>query len=231
MKKINILLLASLFSANVFAMEEADPILVTLKADHLEYRDLDNEDAYAWDITLQVGKDFNKVWIESEGEGEDGETETHTLRLLYGHAISPFWDLSLGFEHEVDPEPERDWASIGIRGVAPYFVESDIRFLVGEDERTALSIDLEKELMLTQRWVLSPSIELIAYGEDDLERGIASGLSSVEADLRLSYGFKREFAPYIGIHHESLLGDTADLLPPVEDGSMTGISIGIRGWF
>src|SRR3546814_10606637 len=42
------------------------------------------------------------------------------------------------------------------------------------------------------------------------ELGIGSGPSSIELGLRLRYEITREFAPYIGVHYESDLFDTAD---------------------
>ena len=44
-------------------------------------------------------------------------------------------------------------------------------------------------------------------------RGIGSGLSTVEAGLRLRYEFTAAFAPYIGVVHERSFGDTADFRP------------------
>ena len=41
-------------------------------------------------------------------------------------------------------------------------------------------------------------VEADLYGKDDAPRGIGSGLSTVEAGLRLRYEFTRKFAPYIG---------------------------------
>src|SRR3546814_3458176 len=48
------------------------------------------------------------------------------------------------------------------------------------------------------------------YGKDEPERGVGSGLSTVEAGLRLSYEIRRELAPYIGVTWERAYGGTAD---------------------
>ena len=64
--------------------------------------------------------------------------------------------------------------------------------------------------MLTQQWVLSPEIEINFHGKNDEAREVGSGLSNIEAGIRLRYEVKREFAPYIGIHWEKKFGNTAD---------------------
>src|SRR3546814_14965625 len=58
--------------------------------------------------------------------------------------------------------------------------------------------------------VLQPSAELDMAVQEVSELGIGSGPSSIELGLRLRYEITREFAPYIGVHYESDLFDTAD---------------------
>ena len=87
-------------------------------------------------------------------------------------------------------------------------------------------------MMLTQQWVLSPEIEVNLHGKNDEEREIGSGLSSIEAGLRLRYEIKREFAPYIGINWEKKFGNTADYAREEgEDTSDAQFVIGVRAWF
>ena len=56
---------------------------------------------------------------------------------------------------------------------------------------------------------------------------LGSGLSSVEAGLRLRYEIVREFAPYIGVTWEKTFGDTYDYNPIAK----TNLLLGIRFWF
>jgi copper resistance protein B len=86
--------------------------------------------------------------------------------------------------------------------------------------------------MLTQKWLLGPEFEINWYSEDDDELGIASGFAELEAGIRLRYEIRREFAPYIGINYESLLGDTKDLADDNgEETSDTQLVAGLRFWF
>lgn len=66
--------------------------------------------------------------------------------------------------------------------------------------------------MVTQKWVLSPELGLSAYGQNDRVRGQGSGLSTLEAGLRLRYEIQREYAPYVGMLWEKSFGNTADFV-------------------
>ena len=97
---------------------------------------------------------------------------------------------------------------------------------------SALRLEFEYELMLTQRWVVVPELEANIYGNNDSEKGIGSGLSELEFSLRLLYEVKREFAPYIGINWEKVLGNTADYAEAAgEETSETEFTIGVHAWF
>ena len=87
-------------------------------------------------------------------------------------------------------------------------------------------------MLLTQRLILQPEIELELYGKDDPENGIGSGLSDVEVGLRLRYEIRREFAPYIGVHWERKFGKTAhSARAEGEDESDLVFIAGLRAWF
>jgi copper resistance protein B len=58
---------------------------------------------------------------------------------------------------------------------------------------------------------LQPAATLNAAFSDDRETGVGSGLSDIELGLRLRYEITREIAPYVGVHWERKLGETADL--------------------
>lgn len=223
--------LALTTTAVVAAMED-DPVLTMLKADKFEARDTDDGTVTAWEGHLWIGKDLNKLWIKTEGERLSEGTESAEIQLLYSRAIDPNWDLQLGYRHDADPDPERNWAVIGFNGVSPYWLEIDTALFVEEDGQKSLRFEAEYEFMLTQKWVLSPEVEVNWFSEDDDDLGIGSGLADIEMGLRLRYEIRREFAPYVGVHYERLLGDTEDIADAAgEDTSETQLVAGLRFWF
>ncbi|MEH6472766.1 MAG: copper resistance protein B [Halopseudomonas sp.] len=234
MMKINIALAttALLLPPLALAAGEDDPLLYKVIVDQLEYRDADGPNPMAWAIDGWIGKDLNKLWIKTEGERINGVTEELEVQTLYSKAVAPFWDLQAGWRHESLPAPDRDWAVVGVQGLAPYLFEVNAALFVGKSGRTAARFEAEYEFMLTQRWVLSPEIELNLLGKSDPERGLGSGLTDTELGLRLRYEIRREFAPYIGINWSKLYSDTADYAR--EEGEKTEggqFVVGVRAWF
>ena len=154
------------------------------------------------------------------------------LQLLYGHAFAPWWELVVGVRRDFGPGPSRDWAAFGIQGLAPYRLDVEATAYLGESGRTALRLEAEYELLLTNRLVLQPLVQLDLYGKEDPATGTGSGLSEMEAGLRLRYEIRREFAPYVGVAWQRRFGDTADLARAAgEEVEDTRLVAGLRVWF
>ena len=231
-RRIILFLVIAATSLTVQAAVEADPLLYMFTADQLEWRDGDEENIAVFEGQLWVGKDLNKLWIKSEIEATEDETENSEWQLLYSRAIYSYWDLQVGLRSDLKPEPERNWLALGFYGVAPYWFEIDSAIFVEEDGQVNLRLEAEYEFMLTQKWVLSPGVEINWFSEDDDDLGVGSGFSQLEAGLRLRYEITRQIAPYIGINHERLLGDTEDIADAGgEESSDTQVVAGIRFWF
>lgn len=223
--------LTSLPVGSALAAGEADPVLTTLWIDQLEHRQSGGEDVQVLESDLWIGRDLDKVWFKVDGEKEE-EEDTLEVQALYSRAIAPYWDLQMGVRHDFEPGPERNWAVLGLQGLAPYFFEVDAALFVGESGRTALRFDAEYELHLTQRLILAPLLELNFYGQNEDEREIGSGLANGEAGLRLRYEIRREFAPYVGVNWSKSFGNTADLVEAAGgDSSDTQWLVGLRAWF
>lgn len=219
-------------SQHTFAGAKDDPLLTMINIDQLEQRNGDEEDPFVFEGQAWVGYDLDKVWLKTEVERVDSENENVELQVLYSKAISPFWNIQVGARRDFKPDPERNWGVIGFQGVAPYYLEVDTALFIGESGRTALRVETEYELMLTQRLVLIPEIELNFFGKTDEETETGSGLSNSELGLRLAYEIRREFAPYIGINWERKYGTTADFAK--RDGESTNDTqfvVGVSAWF
>jgi copper resistance protein B len=70
----------------------------------------------------------------------------------------------------------------------------------------------QREILITNRIVLTPTVEIDVAFSDDEDIGVGSGLVSTEFGLRLSYDLvDRSIAPYIGVFYERDYFKTADL--------------------
>jgi copper resistance protein B len=186
-----------------------DPFNRAIKIDELEALDADDTTDLRWDVGMWVGRSLNKLAIRTEGEQSDGSTERAELQLLWAHSVARWWDIVAGARADFAPGSNKTWAAFGVQGLAPYRFDVEATAFVSDGGDTAARIEAEYDLLITKKLVLQPQIELNWYGQSDFERGYGSGLSSGEAALRLRYEIRREVAPYIGLVHERLWGDSA----------------------
>lgn len=200
--------------------------------DKLEAFDADPGTGLTWEGLGWIGSDTNRLWLRSEGERTDGNTESADLEVLYGRSISPWWDIVAGVRHDFKPGASQSFAAFGVQGLAPQKFEVEATGYVGERGQTAARFEVEYELPFSGRLILQPMVEANLYGKTDRMHGIGSGLSTAEVGLRLRYEFTRKFAPYVGVVYERAFGNTADLrrddFERVDD---TRIVIGLRTWF
>lgn len=200
--------------------------------DRLEAQDADGHAALVWDATASWGRDFDKIVISSEGEHADGSIEHMRTELFWSHALVRWWDSTLGLRHDSGEGPDRNWAALGVQGLAPYFFEVSATAYAGESGRSALRLDAEYDMRLTNALILQPRLELNAYGKSDAENGIGKGLSDSELGLRLRYEIRREFAPYAGVEWSRKYGDTAECAEARSArSSETRAVAGVRIWF
>jgi copper resistance protein B len=200
--------------------------------DQFEWQGNSGGNAAVWDATGFYGTDYNKLWLRTEGERVGGHTEDARAEAFWDRIISRWWSSQIGLRHDFGPGPARDWLAVGVQGLAPYYLEVEATAYVGDSGRTALRLKTEYELLFTQRLILQPEIELNAYGKADPDKGVGSGLSEVQAGLRLRYEIRRELAPYIGLAWERRTGNTAALLRAngKEISELRAVA-GVRLWF
>ena len=205
-----------------------------VQGDRLEYGSGDGDPHMLWDAQGWYGGDINKLWVKTEGEIllDDGEVEEAEVQALYSRAILPFFDLQTGVRQDFGPGPDRTYGVIGVQGLMPYLFEVDAAAFVSNKGDVSARIELEYELLLTQRLIAQPRAELSFALQDVPELGVGSGLSSADIGMRLRYEFKREFAPYIGVSWSRAFGDTADFARTAGDNpSAVSFVAGIRFWF
>ena len=208
-----------------------------LLVDRLERAHSRDNSFNAYDLQGWLGKDYNKLVLKAEGEGEGGKLQEARTELLWGHALATYWDTQLGLRYDSGRSdrnlaPDRKWLALGIQGLAPYWFEVDAAAYIGEQGRTALRLSAEYELLLTQKLVLQPRIEANFYGQQDAAKGLGSGLSSLITGMRLRYEIRREFAPYVGVEWGGKFGATADYARAAGMRTKeTRVVAGVRFWY
>ncbi len=199
--------------------------------DRLEYNE--GSDSTVFDLQGWYGTTYDRFVVKLEGDIADGRLEESQTDLLWGHALNAYFDTQLGVRlDQYDEGRNRQWLAIGVQGLAPYWFELDATAYLGDGGRTALAIEAEYELLLTQKLILQPRADLTLYGKDDPDNGLGSGLSDITIGLRMRYEFSRQFAPYLGVEWSDAYGDTADYRQAAgQDVNDTQFTVGLRFWF
>lgn len=146
--------------------------------------------------------------------------------------MSANWDAHIGWRRDLKPEPGADWLVLGMRGTAPYYIATEAMLYVNEDSLAQLILSGEYAYLLTQRMVLTPSVELLAHNKDDEDAGTGAGVAALELGLRLGYELRREITPYVRVGWVKLFGATADYAEAAgEDDAEREFAVGISAWF
>jgi copper resistance protein B len=200
--------------------------------DQLEAQFVHGKAGSRWDSRSWIGGDRNRIWIRTEGDAIDGVVDTAEAQALYGRSISRFWDVVAGVRFDLRPTPSHTWFAVGVQGLAPQFIDVQATAYIGQSGHLAARIEVEHDLLITQRLVLQPLVELSLSGKDDPDRGIGAGLSTGEVGFRVRYEFRRELAPYAGVvWHRKLFGTGDFAREHDEDPGGWHLVGGLRFWF
>jgi len=182
-------------------------------------------DAEAW-----RGTDIDKVWLKFEGEGntQAGPDDTE-VQALWSHAIDPWFDLQTGIRQDFRPGRDRTHLAVGVRGLAPYWIEVDSAvFLSARGEVTA-RIQAEHAVRITQRLMLRPKVELEASAQSMPDLATGSGLTVLTGGARAGYRITPTVEPYVGVEWQQALGETRRLHQAAsEDSGSVRAVAGIR---
>lgn len=220
--------------ANMPPMKMDNGIFAHVLFNQLEGRASGAGAEFRWDSEGWFGTDRNRIWLKSEGVAGNGSVSDGDQEILYDRPLPRlrYFDLQAGVRDDLDSGPNRTWGAIGIEGMAPYFFELAPTFYFRNGGNVAGRIEGSYDLLLTQRLVAQPQIEMNFYNKDDHNRGVGSGLAEIDTGLRLRYEFRRKFAPYVGYAYNGKFGSTAQYAR--QSGEATDNSsfvFGLRVWY
>jgi len=159
------------------------------------------------DNELKIGTDENRLVLKLEAEKTESRPEEYTAKILYSRMISDFWDMQAGLgyqEHSLEVNQqhtmqERWNAVLGLHGLAPYFFETSAYLEVGQDDYVALNFEAERDLLLTQKLILQPYIEVAAILNDASTYTEKTGLHEAALGLNTRYEITKQVMPYVDI--------------------------------
>ncbi len=206
-------------------------------ADLLDYQwNPDGANSVRWEGAAWIGRDYDKLWMKSEGKKPVGEAGDAEAQLLYSRMVSPFWNFQTGLRVETRPgadvHPVRTSAVVGFEGLAPYRFDLEPVVFFGNDGSVSARISAAYQLHLTQRLVAQPRFEMNATSRRAEEFDLGSGVTDMSLDWRLRYEIRREFAPYVGVVWDQRFADTADIARRRgKPAASVALVTGVRVWF
>ncbi len=182
-----------------------------------------------------MGTDYHRLWVKTEGIlDEQGRVEDGIQEVLYDHPIQylRYFDWQAGLRYDWDSSRGRLWGAFGVEGLAPGFFEVEATLYARDAGHVAGRVNGAVDLLLTNRLIAQPQLEMNLYSKRDLARGVGSGLAEIDTGLRLRYEFSRKFAPYIGVAYDGKFGDTAAFTRR-EGGIVNDVRFifGVRIWY
>jgi copper resistance protein B len=211
-----------------------NPVFTHARLDQFDGRTSGAENELRWDGEGWIGTDMNKLWVKSEGFNNNSAVNDGDQEVLYDRPIprARYFDAQAGVRADLDSGPHRAWAAFGIEGLAPGYFEFAPTLYIRNSGNIAGRIVASYDLLLTQRWIAQPEAELNFYNKDDTARQIGSGLSDLDAGLRLRYELSRKFAPYIGLAYNGKYGNTANYSHATGETTYSSQFVfGLRIWY
>lgn len=78
---------------------------------------------------------------------------TSRSRALWNRALDPWWNLQAGLRQDFGTGPDRTYAVLGVKGLAPYWFEIDGALFVSNKGDVTARIEAEYDQRLTRRLV------------------------------------------------------------------------------
>lgn len=133
-----------------------------LRFDKLEWGGPNTGASARWDMVAVVGTDYDKLFFKSEGfyNGKTRTTEEGQFQVLYSRLISYYFDAPFGVRQDFSKKSHRTYAVIGLEGLAPGFIEIDADAYISQKGELSASITAFHYLLITNRLILQPRIDV-----------------------------------------------------------------------
>jgi copper resistance protein B len=156
---------------------------------------------------LKIGTDEKKFVLQLDVEKPESARAEYDAKFLYSRMIADFWDVQFGVgyqDHQVHvngAEKSQDHlnAVFGIAGLAPYFFETSAYVYVGKDDYIALNLEAERDVLITQKWIIQPYFELDAILNDNSKYAERTGIHEASIGFEMRYEVSKQFMPYLDI--------------------------------
>lgn len=157
-----------------------------------------------WETWL--GTDENKVFFRASLDKAESDKADYSTELLYSRNVADFWDVQVGLRYrylagQAEQQNQVD-AVFGLYGMAPYFFETKAYVYAGQDQQLSLGLHSERDVLLTQKLIVQPHIDLAVVLSDESKYAQQSGISHLAAGLETRYEINKKFMPFVDISYQ-----------------------------
>ena len=164
-------------------------------------RNDDGRGALKSKLETRIGTDENKIFIKVHADKAESQQAEYDAKLLYSRNVADFWDVQAGIRYRNDPNREIDQdqvdAVLGLHGMAPYFFETDAYVYIGQDRQVSFNLETERDLLLTQKLIIQPYLDINMVLSDDSNYAKKTGLNSVQVGLETRYEINKKVMPFM----------------------------------
>ena len=155
------------------------------------------------ELETRIGTDENKIFIKVHTDKVESAQAEYDAKLLYSRNVADFWDVQAGLRYRNDPNREVDQdqvdAVLGLHGMAPYFFETDAYVYIGQDRQVSFNLETERDLLLTQKLIIQPYLDINMVLSDDSNYAKKTGLNSVQVGLETRYEINKKVMPFMDV--------------------------------
>ncbi|TCH61816.1 copper resistance protein B [Acinetobacter sp. ANC 4862] len=166
-------------------------------------RNNDGEGVLKSKLETRIGTDENKIFIKVHADRAESQQAEYDAKVLYSRNVADFWDVQAGLRYRNDQNREVDQdqvdAVIGVHGLAPYFFETNAYLFVGQDQQVSFTLETERDLLLTQKLIVKPYLDLNVIFSDDSNYAKKSGLNTAQLGLETRYEINKKVMPFVDV--------------------------------
>lgn len=178
------------------------------------------------------GSDDNKLELFSnDAEIKKGTVDTADVDIFYWHLVSQFWAIKGGANYHYRPANAYWQPGIGIEGLMPYFIDTDLRSYY-HNGSTKLDLDLSRDTQITNNFFLRIGIRGIFATKTVSQDEVGSGLNQLRFIVRPYYRLMPGLSLFTEYEHESDYGALSNILQKnAEDSSENSVTVGLSFLF
>ena len=183
--------------------EHGGQIYQATKLDNQWRLDKHGQGEFNTELETWIGTDQNKLFIKAHSEKSESEKADYAISALYSRNIADFWDAQVGLRYRSEAfeahRQEAVDAAFGLHGLAPYFFETDAYVYVGKDQHVSLSLETERDILLTQKLITQPYLKADVLIRDESDNAKKTGLSSLQTGVQTRYEISKKVMPFIDV--------------------------------